>query len=117
MAEAEAGVVVARRDGLDPDRLRDLAQATRVLGGLRAVVVAGSPDGARASLAVAVAWPRAGSGNNGDGAVHAGELVRRLAPLLGGGGGGKPELAVAGGKDVAGIDRALEEARAVLGGA
>ena len=113
VAQAEGGVVVARRDGLEPDRLRDLAQATRVTGGLRAVVVAGSPDGTRASLAVAA---EGGTGDNGAGGVHAGELVRRLAPLLGGGGGGKPELAVAGGKDAAGIDRALEEARAVLGG-
>jgi alanyl-tRNA synthetase len=113
VAEAEGGVVVARRDGLDPDQLRDLAQATRVMGSLRAVVVAGSPDGGRASLAVAA---DGGTGSNGDGAVHAGELVRQLAPLLGGGGGGKPELAVAGGKDAAGIDRALAEARSVLGG-
>ncbi|MBV8464000.1 MAG: hypothetical protein JO368_11935, partial [Acidimicrobiales bacterium] len=111
-AHADGGVVVARRDGLEPDRLRDLAQTTRALGGLRAVVVAGSPDGGRASLAVAAA-PGAG---NGDGGVHAGELVRRLAPLLGGGGGGKPGLAVAGGKDASGIDRALDEARAALGG-
>ncbi len=110
--QADRGIVVARRDGLEPDRLRDLAQTARTLGGLRAVVVAGSPDGGRASLAVAAD----SSGGNGDGALHAGELVRRLAPLLGGGGGGKPELAVAGGKDASGIDRALEEARAVLGG-
>jgi alanyl-tRNA synthetase len=113
VAQADGGVVVARRDGLEPDRLRDLAQATRAMGGLRAVVVAGSPDGGRASLAVAA--ERSAEGN-GDGGVHAGELVRQLAPLLGGGGGGKPELAVAGGKDAGGIDRALDEARAVLGG-
>jgi alanyl-tRNA synthetase len=113
VSQASDGVVVARRDGLEPDRLRDLASATRAMGGLRAVVVAGSPDGGRASLAVA-ADPAASA--NGAGRVHAGELVRRLAPLLGGGGGGKPELAVAGGKDASGIDRALEEARTALGG-
>ncbi|HLH28959.1 MAG TPA: alanine--tRNA ligase-related protein, partial [Acidimicrobiales bacterium] len=112
VAEASGGVVVARRDGWEPDRLRDLAQTTRALGGLRAVVVGGSPDGGRASLAVAAEGP----GSNGDGGVHAGELVRRLAALVGGGGGGRPELAVAGGKDPGGIDRALDEARAVLGG-
>jgi alanyl-tRNA synthetase len=112
VAEAADGVVVARRDGLEPDRLRDLAQATRAMGGLRAVVVAGSPDGGRASLAVAA---DRSAGGNGAGGVHAGELVRQLAPLLGGGGGGKAELAVAGGKDAGGIDRALDEARAVLG--
>ena len=47
-------------------------------------------------------------------AVDAGELVKQLAPLLGGGGGGSPEMAVAGGKDPGGIDRALDEARRIL---
>jgi alanyl-tRNA synthetase len=46
--------------------------------------------------------------------VHAGELVKQIAPLLGGGGGGSPEMAVAGGKDPSGIDRALDEARHLL---
>ena len=45
-------MVVARRDGLDPDHLRDLAQTVRTTAGLRAVVLGGSPDGTRANLAV-----------------------------------------------------------------
>jgi alanyl-tRNA synthetase len=48
--------------------------------------------------------------------VHAGDLVKRVATLVGGGGGGSPEVAVAGGKDVAGIDNALDEARRALSG-
>jgi alanyl-tRNA synthetase len=101
------GTVVARRDGLGPDHLRDLAQSVRRQGGLRVVVLGGSPDGSSASLAVAA-----------DGSTsHAGELVKKIAPLLGGGGGGKPELAVAGGKDPSGIDRALDEARRLTSGA
>jgi alanyl-tRNA synthetase len=107
--EAVDGVVVARRDGLDPDALRDLAQAARTSAGLRAVVLGGSPDGAKASLAVS-ADPA------GPDPVHAGELVRRVAPLLGGGGGGSPEMAVAGGRDPGGVDRALDEARHALRG-
>ena len=39
--------------GSSPDQLRDLAQAVRAAGGLRAVVLGGSPDGAKASVAVA----------------------------------------------------------------
>jgi alanyl-tRNA synthetase len=109
-ATAVGGVVVARRDGLEPDALRDLAQAARIASGLRAVVLGGSPDGARANLAVSA--PRSDAGT--DGAVHAGQLVKQIAPLLGGGGGGSPEMAVAGGKDPSGVDRALDEARHLL---
>ncbi len=109
-ATAEGGVVVARRDGLSGDLLRDLAQIARSSAGLRVVVLGGSPDGEKAALAVS-------ADRNGDrGQVHAGELVRRIAPLLGGGGGGSPEVAVAGGRDPGGIDNALEEARRALAG-
>jgi len=73
------------------------------------VVLGGSPDGKRATLAVSAD----GSGNE---RVDAGNLVKQLSPLLGGGGGGSPEMAVAGGKDPAGIDRALDEARGILAG-
>ena len=107
VASAVDGAVVVRRDGLTPDQLRDLAQSVRTRGGLRVVVLGGSPDGDKASVAVAA---------DGTGA-HAGELVKQIAPLLGGGGGGRPELAVAGGKDPSGIDGALDEARRLTKGA
>ncbi len=108
-ATAEGGVVVARRDGLSGDLLRNLAQSARATAGLRAVVLGGSPDGEKAALAVSV--DRDGAGDQ-----NAGELVRRIAPLVGGGGGGSPEVATAGGRDPAGIDRALDEARRALAG-
>jgi alanyl-tRNA synthetase len=108
-ATATEGVVVARRDGLDPDLLRDLAQTTRTTADLRVVVLGGSPDGTRATLVVS-------AGGSGNDRVDAGDLVKQLASLLGGGGGGSPEMAVAGGKDPGGIDRALDEARGTLVG-
>ena len=78
------------------------------------MVLGGSPDGSKAALAVAAD----GTGSNGPGGrAHAGELVKQIAPLVGGGGGGKPELAVAGGKDPSGIDGALDEARRLTQGA
>ncbi len=110
-----AGAVVARRDGLTPDELRELAQAVRAQGGLRVVVLGGSPDGVKASVAVA-ADPEGVRDDRG-GPVHAGDLVRQVAPMLGGGGGGSPELAVAGGKDASGVDGALDEARRLTAGA
>ena len=114
-ATADSGVIVARRDGLAPDRLRDLAQSARTTGGLAVVVLGGSPDGTKASLAVSVDTKGASSDTRRK--LHAGNLVKQIAPLLGGGGGGSPEMATAGGKDPGGIDRALDEARRVLTGA
>ena len=101
---AEGGVVVHRQDGFPADQLRELAQAVR-RHGARVVVVAGSPDGAKVAVAVA----------SGDGAVDAGSTAKELAQLVGGGGGGSPELAVAGGSGPARIDELLAEARRRLG--
>ena len=42
--------------------------------------------------------------------VIAGELIKRLAPLIGGGGGGRPDMAQAGGKNPDGLQAALEKA-------
>ncbi|MDA8342682.1 MAG: alanine--tRNA ligase [Actinomycetota bacterium] len=104
--EADAGAVVARRDGRSPDAMRELAQGVLRAGRLRAVAVGGSPDGSKASIAVAV---DPGSG------LDAGAVVKAVAARLGGGGGGSPTLAVAGGKDPAGLDAALDDVRRLLG--
>jgi alanyl-tRNA synthetase len=102
-AEAADGVVVARRDGLSPDELRSLAQMTRRRPGVRAAVLGGTPDGTKVSIAAATG-----------GAPDAGDLVRRVGALVGGGGGGSPELALAGGRDPSRLDEALAEARRLL---
>ena len=50
--------------------------------------------------------------------AHAGNIVKKIAPMVGGGGGGRPNMAQAGGKDASGIEAALaagvEEAKAQL---
>jgi alanyl-tRNA synthetase len=97
------GIVVARRDGIEPDALRTLAEAVRRHEGVRAVVLGGSPDGAKVALAAATG-----------GTPDAKELVRALGPLVGGGGGGSAEVAQAGGKNPAGLDDALAEAQRLL---
>ncbi|HET7488227.1 MAG TPA: alanine--tRNA ligase [Acidimicrobiales bacterium] len=105
-AGAVAGVVVARRDGLTPDQLRQLALAVRKAGAIRAVALGGSPDGAKVSLVVAVD-PASG--------LDAPALVGEAAKLVGGGGGGKGDVAQAGGRDPSRIDDALDALRARLG--
>jgi alanyl-tRNA synthetase len=47
--------------------------------------------------------------------VQAGKLLQQIAPVVGGKGGGKPDHARGGGKDVAKLDEALAQAKRLLG--
>jgi alanyl-tRNA synthetase len=47
--------------------------------------------------------------------VQAGKIIQTIAPLVGGKGGGKPDFARGGGKDVSKVDAALAEARKLIG--
>jgi alanyl-tRNA synthetase len=106
-ASARDGVVVARRDDLPADQLRELATQVRRLDGVTAVVLGGSPDGAKVALVAMVAT---------DAAKGAPELIGAAAKLVGGGGGGKNhEVAQAGGRDPSRLDEALEDVRKQLG--
>ncbi len=103
-AAATNGSVVARVDGLPQSDLRDLALAVRQTG-VEIVVLIGITDTGGVALASAV-------GKAVD--VNAGDLVKDAARAVGGGGGGKGDIAVAGGKDPTGIDLALELARSAV---
>ena len=100
---ADSGVVVARRDNVEPDALRSLAQAVLRHDGVRAVVLGGSPDGTKAAIVAATG-----------GEPDATQLVRALGAMVGGGGGGSSEVALAGGKDPSQIEAALAEAQRLL---
>jgi alanyl-tRNA synthetase len=104
--QAVDGVVVVRVDGTGRDDLRELALAIRQQSGVRAVVVGGEPEGGGAALVAAATK---------DGGLNAGELIAEAARTIGGGGGKKPELAVAGGRDPSRLDEALDQARAAAG--
>ena len=73
------------------------------------VVLASDCDGKVNLVAMAT------DGAMGSGA-HAGNLIKGIAALVGGGGGGRPNMAQAGGKNPAGIDAAIKEAAVVLEG-
>jgi len=98
--ESVAPVLVARVDGYPGEQLRTLAQDLQRRG-RRAVVLVGVSD-AKVSIAVA-----------SDDTLDAHVTVKELAALVGGGGGGSPRLALAGGRDAAGIDRVLIAASAL----
>jgi alanyl-tRNA synthetase len=97
-AGAEGSLVVARVDDLPPGDLRDLAIAVREQPGVTTVVLGGRSDTGGASL-VAALRPHSG--------VQAADLLRDAAKAVKGGGGGKGDVAVAGGKDPSGVDEAL----------
>ncbi len=46
--------------------------------------------------------------------VHAGNLIKAIAPMVGGGGGGRPNMAQAGGKDASKLGEALAQARKLI---
>jgi len=102
VAQAVDGVVVARVDGLDRDGDRDLTVAARDADGIEAVVLGAAPEGGGAALVAATVK---------GGRFHAGELIAEASRLIKGGGGKGEDLAVAGGKDPAGIPSALDAVR------
>ena len=106
-AIAHDGVLVTRVDGLNPGDLRELAIAVRQHPGMRLVVLIGETTSGGVGLVAAV---EATSGWNASG------LIKDAAKAVGGGGGGKGDIATAGGKDVTGIPAALELAAQAAAG-
>ena len=106
-AEAVGGAkVVARRvDGATREMLREYADRLREKAGSVAVLLATETEG-KVALLAAVSQDLVKRG------VKAGDCVREAAKAVGGGGGGRPDLAEAGGKDPAKIDDALSAATA-----
>ena len=101
-------LLAARLDGIDMNGLRDLGDQFKAKLGDGVVVLASANDG-KVSLMVTAT----------DGAMkqgaHAGNLVKAIAGCVGGGGGGRPNMAQAGGKNPAGIPDALAKAAEALG--
>ena len=93
--------------GVDMNGLRDLGDQMKTKLGEGVVVLISEADGKVNLVTMAT-----------DGAMakgaHAGNLVKAIAPKVGGGGGGRPNMAQAGGKNPAGIQDALAEAKTVL---
>jgi alanyl-tRNA synthetase len=100
-------VLATRVDGLDDKGLRAMADQLRdrIKSG---VVVLGTALGERAVLLAAVTKDLTGR-------YHAGNIIKQLAPLVGGGGGGRADFAQAGGKDPDRLDAALLAAYELLG--
>ncbi|SCZ79299.1 alanine--tRNA ligase [Pseudobutyrivibrio xylanivorans] len=93
--------------GVDMNGLRDLGDDLKTKLGEGVVVLASDCDG-KVNLVVMATDAAQAAG------AHAGNLVKAIAPKVGGGGGGRPNMAQAGGKNPAGIADCLAEAKSVL---
>jgi alanyl-tRNA synthetase len=104
-----AGVsVLARRvDGLAMNELRDLADSLKQKIG-SGIVILGAADGDKALLVVSVTKDLTGR-------IPARAVIQDLAPMIGGGGGGRPDFAQAGGSKPGELDGALEKSYALIG--
>ena len=94
-------VLSQRVENLDRNALRTLADQlkNKLESG---VVVLGAPTDGKVSLVVMVTADLTGR-------IRADQLIRKIAPVVGGGGGGRPDMAEAGGRDVSKLDEALQQ--------
>ena len=96
-------VVTARFDQLDMEALRNACESLRSKLGTGVVVLASAFGGKVSFVAMA-------SKDAVERGAHCGNIVREAAKTAGGGGGGRPDMAQAGGKDAGKIDEALRSA-------
>jgi alanyl-tRNA synthetase len=101
-------VLAQRVDGLEKAQMRELVDSLRIKLGSGVVVLGATVDG-KVSLIVGVTKDLTSR-------VQAGKIVGLLAAKVGGKGGGRPDLAEAGGSDVGSLDAALTGAPEVVGG-
>jgi alanyl-tRNA synthetase len=103
-----AGVKLARRKvtDLDKDALRGLADSLKAKIKSGVVVLASTSDG-KVQVVVAVTPDLTGR-------IKAGQVVKEIAPIVGGGGGGRPDFAEAGGKQPEKVDEMLDASRSVV---
>ncbi len=103
-----AGVKLARRkvDDLDKDALRGLSDSLKAKIKSGVVVIASASDG-KVQIVVAVTPDLTSR-------VKAGQIVKEIAPIVGGGGGGRPDFAEAGGKQPDKIDEMMKASESVV---
>jgi alanyl-tRNA synthetase len=99
-------LIARRMPGLDKNGLRTVSDSLRDRLGSGVVVLASEQDG-KVALVVSVTKDLTAR-------IQAGRLVKELAPIVGGGGGGRPDFAEAGGRDATKIDDLLQRAPQVL---
>ena len=108
--QAQGGypVIISRVKIAQPGAMRNMWDVVRARMETPGAVVLIADNEGKATLLAAGTDEAVAAGFN------AGAVIKEIAPCVKGGGGGKPTMAQAGGKDVSGIDAALESARKML---
>ena len=106
VAVGDYNIIATAVEGVDMNGLRDLGDQLKAKVSEGIVVIASANDG-KVNL-IAMATEQAVKKG-----AHAGNLIKEIAPLVGGGGGGRPNMAQAGGKNPAGINDAIMKAKEV----
>jgi alanyl-tRNA synthetase len=101
--------LIAQMDGIPVETLREIADWFRNKVKESGVLVLGSDIDGKPMLLVSVTDDLVKQG------IKAGDLIKPIAEIIGGGGGGRPNMAQAGGKDSAKLPEALQKARQLLG--
>ena len=100
-------LLATKVSGVDMNGLRDLGDQLKAKLGEGVIVLISDKDGKVNMVAMATDEAQKKG-------AHAGDLIKGIASLVGGGGGGRPGMAQAGGKNPAGIDAAIVESAKVL---
>jgi len=102
LANAEGNLIIANLGDVDADYAMALNDALK--GQFDGVIILAATGGGNVTLMANV-------GKDHQAKVQAGKIIQTIAPIVGGKGGGKPDFARGGGKDVSKVDAALAEAR------
>ena len=102
LPRAEGPVLIANLGDVDGDYAMAVSDALKSL--FNGIVVLGTTGGGNVALIATVSKDHQAK-------IQAGKIIQSIAPLVGGKGGGKPDFARGGGKEVSGLDAALAEAK------
>ncbi len=108
VANGDVAAVAAQVDAADMDEVLRISDLVKQRLGDGAAVVLGAAADGRAMIAANLGPAAVAAG------LSAGDIIKEVAPIVGGGGGGKAQMARAGGKDPSRLPEALDRARELL---
>ncbi len=103
-----ASVIVGKLPAVDVDQARTAIDSLKKKAKSAAIVFGVATDDGKVMLLAGVTDDLIKKG------VKAGDIVKEIAPIVGGGGGGRPNMAQAGGKDASKLNEALGKAKAMI---